>query len=127
MVRVLIPKDKDFVKFKDECKILYESLQDKICDDSSFDFITKNTFFYLFEADGKLLGGIYYFYDENKKLFVNAFANRKTHELNMACLKLTTTWFNDDIYALAQNRMSAICLLRCGFKRIKDNLFIKQK
>ena len=127
MIRVLIPQYKDFCVFEKECKDLYESLQDKICDDNSFEFITQNTFFYLFEMDGVLLGAIYYFYDTNGKLFLNAFAKRKNHRVNLACLRLTTSWFKDDIYALAQNKMSSICLLRCGFKRLKDNLFVKRK
>ena len=37
------------------------------------------------------------------------------------------TWFNCDIYAEAQNRASTICLLRCGFERDKDNIFVFKK
>ena len=48
MIKVFIPYDKKFWKFKDECKKLYESVQDQICDTNSFEFIIENTFFYLF-------------------------------------------------------------------------------
>ena len=72
--------------------------------------------------DGVLLGAIYYFMDDGK-LFLNGFASSKHHFENLYCLKLSSSWFNCDIYAEAQNRASALCLLRCGFKRVGNNLF----
>ena len=124
MIRVLIPQNYDFIKYKNECRILYENVRDKICDTNSFDFICNNTFFYLFLDNNKLIGAIYYFVDDDGKLFLNGFSNRKMHKLNLECLKMSTEWFNCDIYAQAQNRASALCLLKCGFKREKENIFV---
>ena len=124
MINVWIPGQKEFNKYKDECKNLYESLQDKITDPSSFEYICKNTFFYLFEKEGKLIGGIYYFENEDGKLFLNGFAKRKMHELCIKCLKMSLNWFKGRVYAEAQNPASALCLLKCGFKREKKNLFV---
>ena len=72
-----------------------------------------------------LIGAIYYFIDEEGKLFLNGFAKRKMHELCLECLKMSLKWFKGDVYAEAQNRASALCLLKCGFKREKENLFKK--
>ena len=124
MIKVFIPYDKKFWKFKDECKKLYESVQDQICDTNSFEFIIENTFFYLFVFDEKLVGAIYFFEDENKKLFLNGFANRKMHLLNLECLKMSLYWCNCDIYAAAQNKMSELCLRKCGFVEICEKEFI---
>ena len=124
MIKVFIPYDKEFWVFKDECKKLYESVQDQICDTNSFEFIIENTFFYLFVFDEKLVGAIYFFEDENKKLFLNGFANRKMHLLNLECLKMSLNWFNCDIYATAQNKMSELCLKKCGFIQIGEKEFI---
>lgn len=124
MVNVIIPAQKEFSFFYNECKTLYESVQNKINDDNSFENICKNTFFYLFEKDGKLIGAIYYFKKNDGKLYLNGFANRKMHNLCLECLKKSLTWFKGRVYALAQNRASALCLLKCGFKREKDNLFV---
>ena len=124
MIKVFIPYDKEFWVFKDECKKLYESVQDQICDTNSFEFIMENTFFYLFVFDEKLVGAIYFFEDENKKLFLNGFANRKMHLLNLECLKMSLNWFNCDIYATAQNKMSELCLRKCGFVEICEKEFI---
>ena len=126
MINVWIPSQKGFKKYKDECKILYEKNQEKICDPNSFEFVCNNTLFYLFEADGKLIGGIYYFLDKEGKLFLNAFAKRKIHSLCIECLKMSLEWFKGNVYAEAQNRASALCLLRCGFKRKEGTLFVKE-
>ena len=127
MIKVLIPSDNDFTLFYSECKSLYESVQDKIHDTNSFEFIVSNTFFYMFINDNRLIGAIYYFVDEDSKLFLNAFANRKMHNLCLKCLKMSINWFKGNIYAEAQNRASALCLLRCGFRRLKNNIFVHTK
>ena len=124
MINVWIPCHSEFESFKSECKNLYEKLQDKICDSNTFEFICENTLFYLFEKNGDLIGAIYYFLDEDGKLFLNAFAKRKKYNLCLECLKMSLTWFKGNVYAEAQNRASALCLLRCGFKRKSGNLFV---
>ena len=53
---------------KDKLKEMYEQNQDKICDSNSFEFICNNTLFYMFVNNGKLIGAIYNFLDENGKL-----------------------------------------------------------
>ena len=124
MINVWIPSQNGFEKFREECKNLYEKLQDKITDPSSFDYICENTFFYLFETEGKLIGGIYYFVRDDGKLYLNGFAKRKMHNLCIKCLKMSLNWFKGRVYAEVQNRASALCLLRCGFRREKENLFV---
>lgn len=126
MIKVLIPTEADFVLYENQLKDLYEKNQEKICDTNNFDFIKNNTLFYMFLMNDKLLGAIYYFMD-NDRLFLNGFANRKNFEANLYCLTWSTTWFNCDIYAESQNRASALCLLKCGFKKYKDNIFILKK
>ena len=124
MIKAIIPDNPEFLLYKDKLKKMYEENQDKICDTNSFNFITKHTLFYSFiNEDGTLIGAIYFFKDEGK-LYLNAFAGRKHLDANIECVKLSTTWFSCDIYAEAQNRASALCLLRAGFKRVKDKLFV---
>ena len=122
MITVLIPINSEFEKYKPQIKKYYEKYQEKICDFNSFEFVIKNTLFYSFFFDGDFIGAIYYF-KENDKLFLNAFALPKNHQANLECLQLSTTWFKKPIYAEAQNRASALCLLRSGFKRVKEKLF----
>ncbi len=124
MIRVLIPKDKNF-NFK-QCKKLYKEHKKLIGDNQKFRDIVENTYFYSFFDDNKHLGCIYY-YLKNNKLFVNAFAYRHTHELNLECLKKTFDWFNCDIYAQTTHKTAILCLYKCGFRKVKDNLYIKEK
>ena len=126
MITVLIPTNSKFKDYEAEIKSLYEKNQDKITDSNSFEFIKNNTLFYLFLKNNEVLGAIYYFKDGDK-LFLNGFSKPKCHLDNIFCLKLSTTWFVSPIYAEAQNRASALCLLKCGFKRVDENLFILQK
>ena len=123
MINVWIPTQKEFEKYKAECKELYEKSQDKIGDPNSFEFICENTFFFLFANKERLIGAIYYFKNENGDWYLNGFANRKMHSLCIECLTMTLDWFKGRIYAEAQNRASALCLLRCGFKRVDGKLF----
>ena len=126
MIEVLIPLNPEFRKYEAQVKELYEKNQEKICDSNPFSFIVRDTLFYIFILDGTLLGAIYYFMEDDK-LFLNGFSTPKNHLANLECLKMSTNWFISPIYAEAQNRASALCLLRCGFKRIKDNLFCLER
>lgn len=121
-LKILTPKDKDFFRYKNEVKKLYLENQDKINDDNTFDFICKETFFYLFLVDEKILGVIYFFQDDGK-LYLNGFAVRKFLKEKLEALKLATTWFNCEIYAEAQNKASAYCLKKVGFKKITERLY----
>jgi hypothetical protein len=123
MIKVLIPTNPEFKVYEEDIKNLYEKLQEKICDPNSFEFIRDNTFFYVFLSGSKLIGAIYYFLDEGK-LYLNAFSRRKTFKENIECLKLSTSWFKSSIFAEAQNRASALCLLKAGFKRVRGNVFV---
>ena len=123
MIKVYIPSSQEFKKYEKECKNLYENLRDKISDPNSFEFIRDETFFFLFTNDETLIGAIYYFIMPDGRLFFNAFSKRKMYEIAQKCLKMTFDWFHKPIYAEAQNRASAICLLRQGFKKLDKNIF----
>lgn len=120
MIQILIPSDKDFNY--QECKKLFEDNQNLLEDFYNFDTVIKNTFFYSFRKDGKHLGCIY-FYEIYNNLYVNAVAYRKTHLLNLECFKKSLTWWNCDIYARTHHKTAIYGILKCGFKKIGDNLY----
>lgn len=122
MITVRTPEDKLFNYT--ECAELYDECKDKLRDDD-FENVVKKSLFYAFyiTSTNELIGCIYY-YKRNGKTFVNAFANRNHHDINLECFKESLKWFDEDIYAEATEKTSRLCVLRCGFKRIKDNLFI---
>ena len=120
MITVKIPKDKDF-NYK-ECKKMYAQCKKQVNDNQKFRDIVDNTFFYSFFDDDKHIGCIYY-YEIDNKLYVNAFAGRHTHLVNIEALKQSLSWFNCDIYAQTPHKTASLCLYRCGFKKISDNLY----
>lgn len=124
MIKVFIPTDNGF-NYK-QCKKLFKKYRDKVSDNSEFRDIVKSTFFYSFFDDDKFLGCIYY-YEKNNKLYVNAYASRHHHLINMECLKMSLNWFNCDIYAETTHKTAILCLFKCGFKRIDEKLFIYRR
>ncbi len=119
-MQVLIPTDKNFNYF--QCKKLFEDNQHLIEDYEKFDDVIKNTFFYSFFVGGKHIGCIYY-YEIDDKLFVNVVAYRKTHLINIECFKTSLTWWNCDIYARTHHKTAIYGMLKCGFKKIGENLY----
>ena len=126
MLEVFIPLNPEFRLYEAQAKELFEKNQEKICDPNPFSFIVNNTLFYLFVLDGTFIGAIYYFMDKGR-LFLNGYAIPKNYNANMLSLRQSTKWFKKPIYAEAQNRASALCLLRCGFRRVDGNLFCLEK
>ena len=124
MIKVYIPGDKEF-NYK-QCKKLFKKYRDDINDNSEFRDIVQNTFFYSFFDDDNFLGCIYYF-ENNGKLYVNAYASRYHHLKNIECLKLSMSWFNCDIFAKTTHKTAILCLYKCGFKKLSDNLYIYRR
>lgn len=125
MIVVRTPKDKLFNYT--EVEELYNKYKQEL-NDGDFSEVIKSTLFYAFYIwkTVELIGCIY-FYKKDNKLFLNAFAARGHHELNLECLKESLKWFECDIYAEGLHKTSRLCLLKCGFKRVKNNLFILER
>ena len=124
MITVRIPNDENF-NYK-ENKKLYKKFQRIMEDDQPFREVVKNTFYYSFYNDETLIGAIYCFYRDDK-LFLNAFATRHHHNENIECFKKVLSWFNCDMYAESNKKTAIYCLLKCGFKKLKDNIFIYRR
>ena len=124
IITIATPNDIYFDYHK--CKDMYNKYR-HLVQDGNFDDVIKRTFFFSFtnSLDNTLIGCIYYFY-KNDKLFVNAFADRKHHLLNLDCFKKSLQWFDCDIYAEGLHKTSRLCLLKSGFKRRKGrfNVFM---
>jgi hypothetical protein len=119
-MQVLIPSNPNFNYH--QCKKLFEDNQDLIEDYEKFDDVIKNTFFYSFLVNGRHIGCIYY-YEIDNKLYVNVVAYRGTHLINLECFKASLTWWNCDIYARTHHKTAIYGILKCGFKKIGENLY----
>lgn len=117
---ILTPNDPLFNY--NECEKLYNSLKEDIGEVLSFDDLLIGIDFYSFYENDKFLGCIYY-YPIGKALFVNAFANRHHHKLNLECFKKSLSFYPCNIFARSNKKTSILCLLKSGFKRIGKNLY----
>lgn len=125
MITIRKPEDKLFNYA--EVEELYNECNDRICDGNFHDVLTSTDFYaFYIEETRELIGCIYYFF-KGRKLFVNAFARRGHHLLNLECFKYTLGWWKRNIYANAIQKESRMCVLRCGFKRVKGNLFVYRR
>lgn len=106
----------------DECKKMYGDNQHLLEDCSPFDELLNDIHFYSFFDCGEFLGCIYFYLVDNT-VFVNAFAKRKNHLKNIECFKKSLEFYNCPIYANSRLKTSVLCLLRCGFKHIGNNLY----
>ena len=111
-----------------ECEELYNTCKDKINDDDFEDVIKRTLFFSFYIASTNVLIGCIYYYLKGRKLFVNAFANRKHHLINLECFKESLKWFKRNIYATSNQKTAIYCLLKCGFKYDKkQDLYIYRR
>ena len=120
MIVVRTPKDKLFNYT--EVEELYNECKNDL-EDGDFSEVIKSTLFYSFYIWKTVeLIGCVYFYCRGRKLYVNAFAKRG-HQ----CFKESLKWFKRNIYADGLHKTSRLCLLKCGFKRVKNNLFVLKR
>lgn len=120
-MNVRIPKDENFEYEK--CENLYLKNQLIVNDDADFDYVINNTFFYSFYKKN-ILSGCAYLYFKNKKLFINGFSVRKSFVFNILIMKAICKWFTCDIYAESIQKPAILLLLRCGFKKLKNNIYV---
>lgn len=120
MIHIYTPTDKLFNYA--EIEELYNEHKEAIGDDDFKDVVNR-TLFFAFYDETELIGCIYYYKLADSLLYVNVFASRGHHLLNVECFKYSLTWFDCDIYAKTKHRAVRILLLRLGFKEVKKGLY----
>lgn len=86
--------------------------------DYCFCFYSKDT--------GKLLGCIY-LEDDNGRVCLSGFSVRKNYDIVIRAIKLISDIFHeDDLYSLTDKKNAIMVLLRCGFKKIDDETYLRK-
>ena len=86
--------------------------------DYCFCFYSKDT--------GKLLGCIY-LEDDNGRVCLSGFSVRKNYDIVIRAIKLISDIFHeDDLYSLTNKKSAIMVLLRCGFKKIDDETYLRK-
>ena len=75
---------------------------------------------------GKLLGCIY-LEDDNGRVCLSGFSVRKNYDNVIRAIKLISDFFHkDDLYSLTNKKSAIMVLLRCGFKKIDDETYLRK-
>ena len=86
--------------------------------DYCFCFYSKDT--------GKLLGCIY-LEDDNGRVCLSGFSVRKNYRGVIKAIKFISSLFHEDnLYALTNKKSAIMVLLRCGFKKIDDETYLRK-
>lgn len=86
--------------------------------DYCFCFYSKDT--------GKLLGCIY-LEDDNGRVCLSGFSVKKNYNNVIKAIKLISDFFHkDDLYSLTNKKSAIMVLLRCGFKKIDDETYLRK-
>ena len=86
--------------------------------DYCFCFYSKDT--------GKLLGCIY-LEDDDGRVCLSGFSVRKNYNIVIRAIKLISDVFHeDDLYSLTDKKSAIMVLLRCGFKKIDDETYLRK-
>jgi hypothetical protein len=93
-----------------------------------WDFLINNPNLFCFygENDGKLKGYIT-IQKENGKLTLSGASVRKNMSENINAIVKVCEAFKQDIYSYTKVKPAKICLLRAGFKHIKDDEYVRYK
>ena len=86
--------------------------------DYRFCFYSKDT--------GKLLGCIY-LEDDNGRVCLSGFSVRKNYDIVIRAIKLISDISHeDDLYPLTHKKSAIMVLLRCGFKKIDNETYLRK-
>ena len=115
-------------KIRDE-KEFYEMFKKYPMDDGIFDynFLINNNGLYCFydEEKGFLRGYINIYRDEENRLFLSGASIRKNMPDNIQAIIKVCNSYNENMYADTDKLEAKICLVKAGFKRLKDYLYVR--
>jgi hypothetical protein len=95
----------------------------------SFNFIVNNPHLYCFysKSTGELKGYINIYRNETGNLFLSGAAKRKILPDIKTAIITVCNAFNEDMYAETDKKEAKMALLRAGFKKINENLYVRYK
>lgn len=118
----------DYCRDKEELRDLYikRPMDDGIF---TFDFVYNNPHLYCFydEEKGFLRAYANVYKDENNRLFISGASIRKNLPENISVITIVCDAYDDDMYAETDKKEAVFVLLKAGFKKIKDNLYVRYK
>ena len=120
---MIVSRCRDIEEFK---KVHAQCANDRIPSAESILALNDYCFCFYSEDTGKLLGCIY-LEDDNGRVCLSGFSVRKNYDNVIRAIKLISDFFHEDnLYALTNKKSAIMVLLRCGFKKIDDETYLRK-
>ena len=120
---MIVSSCRDIEEFK---KVHAQCENDRIPSAESILALNEYCFCFYSEDTGKLLGCIY-LEDDNGRVCLSGFSVRKNYDIVIRAIKLISDIFHeDDLYSLTDKKSAIMVLLRCGFKKIDDETYLRK-
>ena len=120
---MIVSRCRDIEEFK---KVHAQCENDRIPSAESILALGKYCFCFYSRDTGKLLGCIY-LEDDNGRVCLSGFSVRKNYRVVIKAIKFISSLFHeDDLYSLTDKKSAIMVLLRCGFKKIDDETYLRK-
>ena len=120
---MIVSRCRDIEEFK---RVHAQCANDRIPSAESILALDKYCFCFYSKDTGKLLGCIY-LEDDNGRVCLSGFSVRKNYDIVIRAIKLISDIFHeDDLYSLTDKKSAIMVLLRCGFKKIDDETYLRK-
>lgn len=120
---MIVSRCRDIEEFK---RVHSECENDRIPSAESILALNEYCFCFYDKDTGKLLGCIY-LEDDNGRVCLSGFSVRKNYRVVIKAIKFISSLFHEDnLYALTDKKSAILVLLRCGFKKIDDETYLRK-
>ena len=120
---MIVSRCRDIEEFK---RVHSECENDRIPSAESILALNEYCFCFYDKNTGKLLGCIY-LEDDNGRVCLSGFSVRKNYRVVIKAIKFISSLFHkDNLYALTDKKSAILVLLRCGFKKIDDETYLRK-
>ena len=116
----------DRCRDKEEFKEFYRKYANEYI--ASLDWLlnSEKYVFCFYDDMGMLTGCIYIHADEEKRVCLSGFSKPKNYNIVIKAIKWVSEFMKrDTLYSYTECPSAKLVLLRCGFKKIDNNLFIR--
>ena len=119
---MIVSRCRDVEEFK---KVHAQCENDRI--PSAESILALNEYCFCFYRDNGEFVGCIYLEDDNGRVCLSGFSVRKNYDIVIKAIKLISDIFHeDDLYALTDKKSAIMVLLRCGFKKIDDETYLRK-
>ena len=120
---MIVSRCRDIEEFK---RVHAQCENDRIPSAESILALNEYCFCFYSKDTGKLLGCIY-LEDDNGRVCLSGFSVRKNYRVVIKAIKFISSLFHEDnLYALTNKKSAILVLLRCGFKKIDDETYLRK-